>query len=235
MVRNDCVVIFQPLGRTPGVLEPPIAKFKPDVIVIFTSQQSYADTAIEHTQKTWVNHSRPAEVIVKIIEEPWNQDAIERYMKAFDDAVLEVNKSNGGKEIKRYVGTSGGTNLMAIASALSAFIYRYPVYSSLDAQHYAGKSAGELAIELKLFNNLGPAYKLLTGGENTLKILKYISEHPGTTNKSLEYPFDCSNQYVSRITKELKKCGLIISNSSCFTPTILAKLLLSQLTDDDGS
>ena len=62
--------------------------------------QSFADKAIEHIEKTWVNHSRPAEVIVKIIEEPWNQDAVERYMKAFDEAVLEVSKKAGDKEPK---------------------------------------------------------------------------------------------------------------------------------------
>lgn len=232
MVRNDCIVIFQPLGRTPGVLESPIAKFKPDIIVVFTSMQSYADTAIGHVEKTWVNHSRPAKVIVKIIEEPWNQDAVERYMKAFDEAVLEVSKMAENKEIKSYVGTSGGTNLMAIASALSAFIHRYQVYSSLDGDYYAGKSASELAIELNLFTYLGPAYKYLVAGKQRLKILKYISEHPGTTNQSLQYPFNCSNAYVSKITKKFKDNNLVINTPSGFVLTNLAKLLLSQLTDE---
>ena len=45
-----------------------------------------------------------------------------------------------------FVGTAGGTNLMGIGSALSAFVHRFSVYSTLDSAE-SGKNP-ELSVEI---------------------------------------------------------------------------------------
>ena len=48
MVANIVDVVLQPIGRTPGVLEPPLAKYKPQIVVLLTSHQQYADHGAAH-------------------------------------------------------------------------------------------------------------------------------------------------------------------------------------------
>ena len=84
-------VVIQPIGRTPGVLEPPLAKYQPQIVVLITSHQEFADITIEHIEYKWRKHVRRVpHVIVKIVETPWTADAVDRYMTAFDEAVEEV-------------------------------------------------------------------------------------------------------------------------------------------------
>ena len=84
-------VVIQPIGRTPGVLEPPLAKYQPQIVVLITSHQEFADITIEHIEYKWRKHVRRVpHVIVKIVETPWTADAVDRYMTALDEAVEEV-------------------------------------------------------------------------------------------------------------------------------------------------
>ena len=69
MSRNIIDVVLQPMGRTPGVLEPPLAKYKPQIVVLITSHHEYADITIQHIEHTWRRHvGRLPHVIVKIVK-----------------------------------------------------------------------------------------------------------------------------------------------------------------------
>ena len=67
-MAEEIDVVLQPVGRTPGVLEAPLAKYKPQVVVLFTSQESYSDITIQHIEHSWKSHTnRIPKIIVKIV------------------------------------------------------------------------------------------------------------------------------------------------------------------------
>ncbi|MBQ60165.1 MAG: hypothetical protein CMA66_06450 [Euryarchaeota archaeon] len=209
-------IVMQPMGRTPGVLEPPLAKYKPQIVVLFTSNQEYADVAIEHIEYSWRKHiARLPHVIVKVVETPWTSDAVDRYMTAFSEAVHEIEQHplTEGATLQWHVGTAGGTNLMAIGSALSAFTHRFPVYGSLDKDHNPKKSTAELAIEIDLFLNIGPGFKALTK-PRSMRIMRYIcSSGPVGTHSIIKF-IEGSKQNESAGRKPLVDAGLIIKDDS---------------------
>ena len=53
MGLNDITVVIQPLGATPEVLGPPLAKYRPDIIVLITSEQEYVDEFGKHLDAKW--------------------------------------------------------------------------------------------------------------------------------------------------------------------------------------
>ena len=72
-------VVIQPLGNS-RVLEPPLAKYQPQIVVLIIIQE-FADITIEHIEYKWRKHVRRVpHVIVKIVETPWTADAVDRYM-----------------------------------------------------------------------------------------------------------------------------------------------------------
>ena len=224
-------VVLQPVGRTPGVLEPPLAKYKPQIVVLFTSQQSYADITREHIEHSWRKHIRNIpEVIVKIVETPWTSDTVDRYMVEFDNAVKEIEMLDltKNKQIKWHVGTAGGTNLMAIASALSAFTHRFPVYGSLDSAHYPSSSTEDLAIEIELFANLGPGYKALQK-PRSMKIMKFIAANSPTQTSEIIKHLEGTKQNESMGRKPLVDSVLIIKTDFGWVPTNLGKSLLAMM------
>ena len=85
MQLSEVDVLLQPLGETPGVLEPPIASYKPQIIVLIAGKQEDINLAKEHLEG-WANHVRNPKIIEKIVEEPWTESTLVRYMKAFDEA-----------------------------------------------------------------------------------------------------------------------------------------------------
>jgi hypothetical protein len=207
-------VVLQPIGRTPGVLEPPLAKFKPQIVVLFTSHQDFADITIEHIEHKWRKHVRRVpHVIVKIVETPWTADAVDRYMTAFDEAVEDVKNHPEiqSSTINWHVGTAGGTNLMAIGSALSAFTHRFPVYGSLDSDHNPRAETHELAIEIDLFTNLGPGYKALTK-PRSMRIMRFICEQGPVGTHAIIKHIEGSKQNESAGRKPLVNANLIRKN-----------------------
>ena len=216
MNSNIVDIVMQPMGRTPGVLEPPLAKYKPQIVVLLTSHQEYADVTIQHIEHTWRKHiARLPYVIVKIVETPWTSDAVDRYMTAFDEAVKEVEQHpyTQNATLQWHVGTAGGTNLMAIGSALSAFTHRFPVYGSLDQAHNPMLSTAELAIEINLFSNLGPGYKALTK-PRSMRIMRYICSNGPVGTPSIIKFIEGSKQNESAGRKPLVDAGLIVKDES---------------------
>ena len=225
-------VVLQPVGRTPGVLEPPLAKYKPQIVVLFTSEQSYADITIEHIEHSWRKHIRSLpEVIVKIVETPWTSDTVDRYMVEFDNAVKEIENMDiaKNKHINWHVGTAGGTNLMAIASALSAFTHRFSVYGSLDSAHYPSSNTEDLAIEIELFTNLGPGYKALQK-TRSMKIMKFIAQNGPVFTSEIIKHLEGTKQNESMGRKPLVDSGLIIkTDGGQWVPTNVGKSLLAMM------
>ena len=220
-------VVMQPVGRTPGVLEAPLAKYKPQIVVLFTSNQSYADITIQHIEHSWKSHTnRIPKVIVKIVEEPWTSDTVDRYMKVFDEAVLEIESEFKSAKIKWHVGTAGGTNLMAISSALSAFTHRFPVYSSLDSAHHPKLETEDLAIEIELFTNLGPGFKALQR-EREMRFMKFIARNGPVQNDAIIKFDGTTKQNVSAGLVPLKKANLILKTGLGWVATNVGKSLLA--------
>ena len=227
-MAEEIDVVLQPVGRTPGVLEAPLAKYKPQIVVLFTSQQSYADITIEHIEHSWKLHTyRIPKVIVKIVEQPWTQDTVDRYMNAFDEAVSDIEEEHKSATIKWHVGTAGGTNLMAIASALSAFTHRFSVYSSLDSAYNPKiEKTEDLAIEIELFNNLGPGFKALQKNR-CMKIMKFIAENGPVQTDAIIKHLESTKQNESSGRKPLVDSGLIIKTGLGWVPTNVGKSLLA--------
>lgn len=220
-------VVMQPVGRTPGVLEAPLAKYKPQIVVLFTSNRSYADITIQHIEHSWKSHTnRIPKVIVKIVEEPWTSDTVDRYMKEFDEAVLEIELECKSAKINWHVGTAGGTNLMAIASALSAFTHRFPVYSSLDSAHNPKLETKELAIEIELFTNLGPGFKALQNSRS-MKIMKLINKEGPVNPSTICFHLNYTKQNESKGRIPLVKSNLIMKTDSGWVSTNVGKSLLA--------
>ncbi|RAH15993.1 MAG: hypothetical protein CMB56_002065 [Methanobacteriota archaeon] len=229
-------IVMQPVGRTPGVLEPPLAKYKPQIVVLFTSLQEYADTTIKNIEHTWRKHTtRLPSVIVKIVETPWTSDTVDRYMTAFDEAVEEVGRHplTQNSTLNWHVGTAGGTNLMAIGSALSAFTHKFPVYGSLDQAYNPMLSTAELAIEINLFSNLGPGYKALTK-PRSMRIMRYIcSNGPVGTPDIIKY-IEGTKQNESAGRKPLVDACLIVKNNSgLWMATNLGRSLMAMMAFEE--
>ena len=64
MGLNDITIVIQPLGSTPEVLGPPLAKYRPDIIVLITSDQSYVDLFYKHLNSGWQRYVKNPYVIV---------------------------------------------------------------------------------------------------------------------------------------------------------------------------
>ena len=214
MAQNIVDIVLQPIGRTPGVLEPPLAKYKPQIVVLLTSNLDYAKVAIQHIEHSWRKHvSRTPHIIVKVVEKPWTSDAVDRYMTSFDEAVDEILSLDLVKNATTqwHVGTAGGTNLMAIGSALSAFTHRFPVYGSLDKAHNPTLQTEELAIDIDLFMNLGPGFKALQK-PRSMKIMRYIIETGPVGSQDIIKFIDGSKQNESAGRKPLVDACLIVKN-----------------------
>lgn len=236
MVANIVDVVLQPIGRTPGVLEPPLAKYKPQIVVLLTSHQKYADITAQHIEHTWRRHiGRLPHVIVKIVETPWTSDAVDRYMTAFDEAVEEVKGLEMAQNatIQWHVGTAGGTNLMAIGSALSAFTHRFPVYGSLDQAHNPALQTEELAIDIDLFMNLGPGFKALQK-PRTMRIMRYILSNGPVGSSDIIKFIEGTKQNESAGRKPLVDACLIVKDTAgMWVATNLGRALMAMMAFEE--
>jgi len=236
MATNIVDVVLQPIGRTPGVLEPPLAKYKPQIVVLITSHQEYADITIQHIEHTWRRHvGRLPHVIVKIVETPWTSDAVDRYMTAFDEAVAEVegHELTQNATIQWHVGTAGGTNLMAIGSALSAFTHRFPVYGSLDQAHNPTLQTDELAIDIDLFMNLGPGFKALQK-PRTMRIMRFIRSTGPVGSSDIIKFIEGTKQNESAGRKPLVDACLIVKDENgMWVATNLGRSLMAMMASEE--
>ena len=159
--KPSVVVVATPLGETIGHLEPAIAKYSPDVLLLFTNMSKPVENVRKHLSGKWSKYCK-RDVVVKMIpiKEPWRQETIQEYMQCFDMSIEEIRSEYEGYELNCKVSIVGGTNLMCIASALSATNHTFPVYYTVPAELYPEQTIEELLIEIPLFANLGPAMSL---------------------------------------------------------------------------
>lgn len=225
--------VIQPLGRTPEVLEAPLAKYKPQVVALITNKEEWSDTTIRNIRSKWIKHThREPEIIVKIIEDPWNVDAIDRYMAIFTEIVDEINMKYKKSEVRFHVGTAGGTNLMGIGSALSAFVHKFPVYYSAESGKYPELSVEELCIEIPFFEMLGPGSRVLKK-QRCLKIMKFIAKSGPVQNDAIIKLLDSSPQNASAGRKPLEDAGLIVRTEMGYVATNIGKSLLASMVYEE--
>ena len=236
MGLNDVVVVIQPLGATPEVLGPPLAKYRPDIIVLITSNQEYVDDFIKHFDAKWQKYVKNPHMIVKIISDPWTSDSVDRFMVKFDEAVKEIEEmpETRGKNLNWHVGTAGGTNPMAIGAALSAFTHRFQVYYSQEKRHNLDKEDEDLAIDIDLFLNLGPGYKALQK-ERCMKIMKFIAKRGPVAPMAISEHFGFTKQNESAGRGPLVNACLITkTDNGEWVATNLAKALLAMMASEEG-
>ena len=226
-MAEEIDVVIQPVGRTPAVLEPALAKYKPQVIVIITSKDEFANIARENIEKAWIKHTRRMpDIIVKILTEPWTADTVDRYMVVFDEAVEEINKQYKHRDKNWHVGTAGGTNLMGIGSALSAFTHRFPVYYSTEKEKNPGVSIDDLCLEIPFFELLGPGFKALQR-TRCMKIMKIIDTKGPVQPSEIAFQLKTTKQNESAGRKPLVDSGLIIKTEFGWVPSNVGKSLLA--------
>ena len=220
-------VVIQPIGRTPGVLEPPLAKFRPQVVVLITSREEFSNSVIENIKMNWIKHTaRMPEIIVKVLIGPWTSDTVDRYMEIFDEVVAEISTKYEGKTINWHVGTAGGTNLMGIGSALSAFTHRFSVYYSTEKDRNPGKKIEDLCIEIPFFRMLGPGFKALQKARG-MKFMKFIASNGPVQNDAIIKFDESTKQNVSAGLKPLRGANLIQKTDLGWVATNVGKSLLA--------
>ena len=239
MAPGSIDVVIQPIGDQVGVLEAPLAKYKPEIVVLITNKSKSIELVEGHLKNQWRNYVKNGpRVISKLIGEPWTERTVEEYMEAFNQAVIEVGKSveAKGKAINWHVGTAGGTNLMAIASAMSAFTHRFPAFYANPGKLYPdlAETPEELVVEIEMLASVGPAFALLTKKKRSLDILRHISDSSDSpdpvTQKSIAKTLDFTVQNISAGMTPLKKHGLIKQPAVReWEITTFGKLMLSQL------
>ena len=235
MGLNDITIVIQPLGSTPEVLGPPLAKYRPDIIVLITSDQSYVDLFYKHLNSGWQRYVKNPYVIVRLVHTPWTSDSVDRFMVEFDEAVKEIEEmpETKGKNLYWHVGTAGGTNPMAIGAALSAFTHRFPVYYSQEKKYNPDKDDEELAIDIDLFLNLGPGYKALQK-ERCMKIMKFIAKQGPVAPTAISEHFGFTKQNESAGRGPLVNACLITkTDNGEWISTNLAKALLAMMAYEE--
>jgi len=235
MSRDSIDVLLQPLGFTVDVIEAPLAKYQPEIIVLITNIPDSVKLVEGHIQNLWRKHVKnPPKIIVKHIDAPWREETVEEYMEAFNEAVEEVSRMEDakGKDINWHVGTAGGTNLMGIASAMSAFTNRFSAFYTNPGSKYPllADTPGELIVELPMFSNLGPAFKSLTRKPRTLKIMRFIAEEGPVTVDVITKMLNGTPQNTSKGIMPLKSSALITeSTKGNWVATTFGRTVLAQI------
>ena len=153
-------------------------------------------------------------------------------MTAFDEAVEEVKtlEMTQNATIQWHVGTAGGTNLMAIGSALSAFTHRFPVYGSLDQNHCPALQTEELAIDIDLFMNLGLLQK-----PRTMRIMRYILSHGPVGSSDIIKCIEGTKQNESAGCKPLVDACLIVKDAAGrWVATNLGRALMAMMAFEEA-
>jgi len=204
-------VILQPLGRTTAVLESPLAKYNPQIIVIFSNEdmRDYLKLAKEHIAATWSEYVHNPKIIEIMIGSPYSEETIENYMSEFDNIISKIKKEQEANDVKFFVGTTGGTNLMGIASALCALAHGFPTYYTLPSEYYPNRKPQDLLMELNLFQHYGPAISMLRKKPRHKKCLELFAEYgpQGCTSGFIKTEMNVTREF--QFTTDLLKHGLI--------------------------
>jgi len=235
MPTNSIDVLMQPLGVAIEVIEAPLAKYQPEIIVLFTNLLDSVELVEGHIDNLWrkLTKNRP-KIVVKHINDPWREETVQEYMEAFNEAIEEVSKLENvrGKKIEWHVGTAGGTNLMGIASAMSAFTHRFSAFYTNPKSKYPelADTPGELVIELPMFANLGPAFKSLTSKPRSLKIMRFIARDGPVTVNAITMMLNSSPQSTSKGMMPLKSNALITESAMGYwVTTTFGRTVLAQI------
>ena len=172
-----------------------MAKYRPDIIVLITSNQKYVDDFIKHFDAKWQKYVKNPHMIVKIISNPWTSDSVDRFMVKSDEAVKEIEEMPERTSIGMLVLQVEPIQWQS-APALSAFTHRFPVYYSQEKRHNLDKEDAELAIDIDLFLNLGPGYKALQK-ERCMKIMKFIAKQGPVAPTAISEHFGFTKQNES--------------------------------------
>ena len=81
-MANDSIdVLLQPLGSAIDVVEAPLAKYQPEIIVLFTNMSEQVDLVVGHLKNNWRKYLKHTpKIITKHIGEPWRAETIAEYM-----------------------------------------------------------------------------------------------------------------------------------------------------------
>ena len=213
-------ILVTPLGSAVDIIQAPLDKWNPELIFAFTSMLEAIEKVEENLRYAWNSNcgpNGPPEIKTVPIEKPWQSDTIEDVMTAFDEMVESTTSYYGklGRKIEWHVSITGGTNLMAIGMALSASTHLFPVYYTLpgDKHPKLRSKPSQLVIDIPLFDQLGPAVRLLRKKPAKVKLFELIhaAEEPLTVERMAK-ELDKTFQAIYPQLKELSDCGMIKSS-----------------------
>ena len=226
-------ILVTPLGSAVDIIEAPLDKWKPEIIYAFTSMMNSVDGVKENLRFAWNQHcgpQGPPAVRTVTIEKPWQTNTIENMMVAFDEMVEKTTDEFAqiGREIEWHVSITGGTNLMAIAMALSASTYLFPVYYTLpgDKHPELRSKPSQLVIDIPLFDQLGPAVRLFRKSSTKVDLFRFIFDSPDPlTVERIAKEMDKSPQAIYAQITPLIGCGILEKKkNSTYHSTTVGKL-----------
>ena len=224
-------ILLTPLGSTVDIILAPLDKWKPEIIYAFTSMDASIQGVEENLRYAWNIHcgpNGPPEVRKVSIEKPWLANTVKDVMTAFDmvieDTLLEFPK----REIKWHVSVTGGTNLMAIGMALSATTHLMEVYYTLPGDKHPELRArpSKLVVDIPLFEELGPAVRLLRKSATKVKLYEAIKKSPTpVTVDRMVMDMGTTDKAVYAQLKPLIENGLVVkSGGSTYSSTTTGDL-----------
>ena len=140
-------------------------------------------------------------------------------MESVINEIVGIEKKESGKAI--YVNITGGTNLMAAAACVGAFIIGATAYYVMDIRKSsASPDNGNILVEIPI-----PTIPFLrTLQENQIKILKKIHNHKDKmSNVKLRDELEIKAQKMSYHIKELEHKGLLVSTKGWEYETLIGE------------
>jgi hypothetical protein len=151
-------------------------------------------------------------------------------MVAFDEMVGKTTDEFAqiGREIEWHVSITGGTNLMAIAMALSASTYLFPVYYTLpgDKHPELRSKPSQLVIDIPLFGQLGPAVRMFRKSITKVALFETINnaKQPLIVERMVK-TLDKTPQAVYAQLGPMVDVGIIQKGENhTYTPTTVGRL-----------
>ena len=176
-------ILVSSLGVAVDHIKPPLDKWNPEIIYVFTSMDSAVDLVKENIRYAWAQNCGPSgapDIRVVTINEPWRQETIQQMMTEFDAMVEHtIDEFSGtGRKLEWHVGITGGTNLMVVGMALSASTHLFPVYYCVpgDKHPELRTTPRELVVDIPMFEQLGPAVRMFSKSRARAELFDYINQ-----------------------------------------------------------
>ena len=224
-------ILLTPLGSTVDIIWAPLDKWKPEIIYAFTSMDASIRGVEKNLRYAWsinCGPNGPPEVRKISIEKPWQANTVEDVMIAFDQVIEKTLLEFPEREIKWHVSVTGGTNLMAIGMALSATTHLMEVYYTLPGDKHPELRArpSELVVDIPLFEQLGPAVRLLRKSATKVKLYEAIKKSPTPlTVDRMVTDMGTTDKAVYAQLKPLIENGLVVkSGGSTYSSTTTGDL-----------